>query len=185
MRSSRWVGLGLLWMMVATSSASWAEEPVRVLPRVRASLLAANSIQFKLMAYLASGDIAGAIAMYETETGGPAPSWLTQLQGAYALTNQAAGSCQQVARVIHTAFLKLGQAPQYIAFKVKGDEEFMVFELMSGRNAPVSQNGYHVAVRLGDLIYDAYTGPLGMKLTDYLSRLHAVRGVTWTQVVEP
>jgi hypothetical protein len=123
--------------------------------------------------------------MYEAETGQAPPAWLLDLQGAYAVTNQIAGRCQQVARVIHTAFTKLGHVPRYIAFKTKGDEEFMVFELVNGRSAPVTRNGYHAAVRLGDLIYDAYTGSVGMKLTDYLSRLHARQGVTWEQVVTP
>jgi hypothetical protein len=61
----------------------------------------------------------------------------------------------------------------------------MVFELANGKDAPVSRTGYHVAVRLGDLVHDAYTGPLGMKLSDYLSRLHSQKGVTWEVVLEP
>jgi hypothetical protein len=89
------------------------------------------------------------------------------VQVAYSAASQAAGECQKVARIIHTAFTRLGQTPQYLAFKANQREEYMVFELASGRDASVSRNGYHVAVRLGELIYDAYTGPLGMKLSDY------------------
>ncbi len=88
-------------------------------------------------------------------------------------------------RIIHTAFTKLGQTPQYVAFKSRNGEEYVVFELATGKNAPVSRTGYHVAVRLGDLIYDAYTGPLGMKLSDYLSRLHAREGINWEVVSKP
>ena len=173
----------LIWGMV--SSPSWAASPSAVLKPVQSIVLAASSIQFKAFAYLARGDIAGAIVLYETETGHPAPAWLTELQAAYGIANQAVGRCQQVARSIHAAFSQLEKTPQYIAFKTKGDEAFMVFEFESGKQASVSLNGYHVAVKLGDMIYDAYTGPLGMKMADYLSRLHAIQGVTSEVVTAP
>jgi hypothetical protein len=79
----------------------------------------------------------------------------------------------------------VGPAPQYVAFTTDEKKPYMVFELAAGKNAAVSHNGYHVAVRLGDLIYDAYTGPLGMKLSDYLSRLHARNGIAWEVVSAP
>ena len=175
----------LLLLAGVVSGPAQAASPSSVASLVHASLLGADSIRVKLLAYLARGDIPGAIAMYEAHTGKVAPAWLMDLQVAYSVANQAAGKCQQVARIISTAFSKLGQTPQYIAFKAKGAEEFMVFELASGKSAPVSRNAYHVAVRVGDLIYDAYTGPLGMKLADYLPRLHARQGVTWEMVSQP
>lgn len=52
--------------------------------------------------------------------------------------------------------------------------------------ATLPNNGYHVAVMLeGRVDYDAYTGPLGMKLADYLGRLHAPAGVGWNVVTTP
>ncbi|HYO55603.1 hypothetical protein [Archangium sp.] len=176
---------GLLLVMGAASGPAWAALPPSAATLIQASVLSADSIRVKVLAYLARGDIVGAIAMYEAHTGQAAPAWLMDLQVAYGVASQAAGKCQQVARIIHTAFSKLGQAPQYIAFKARGDEEFMVFELASGKNAPVTRNSYHVAVRLGDLVYDAYTGPLGMNFSDYLSRLHARQGVAWEMVTKP
>lgn len=185
MRRFRVLVFGLLLVAGAASGPGQAATPGLAATVVQATVLSADSIHLKLLAYLARGDIAGAIAMYEVHTGRVAPAWLMDLQVAYGVANQAAGKCQQVARFIHTAFIKLGQTPQYIAFRSKGDEEFMVFELASGRSAPVSRNAYHVAVRVGDLIYDAYTGPMGMKLADYLPRLHARHGVTWEMVSNP
>lgn len=185
MRGLRALVFGLLLVAGAASGPSQAAPPASAATLVQASVLSADSIRLKLLAYLARGDIAGAIVMYQVHTGKVAPTWLMDLQAAYGVANQAAGRCQQVARIIHTAFIKLGQTPQYIAFRTKGDEEFMVFELASGRSAPVSRNAYHVAVRVGDLIYDAYTGPLGMKLADYLPCLHARQGVTWKLVSNP
>ncbi len=172
-------------MVVAAPVSSRAASPAVPLKVLTASVLSADSPRVKVMACLARGDIAGAIAMYEVSTGRSAPAWLMDLQAAYSVASQTVGRCQEVARVIHTAFLKLGQSPQFIAFKTHGNENFMVFELVSGKSVSVSHNRYHVAVRLGDFIYDAYTGPLGMRWTDYLSRLHARQGVFWEEVSTP
>ncbi|MFY0527889.1 papain fold toxin domain-containing protein [Archangium gephyra] len=177
--------VGLLLVAGAASGPGQAATPGLAATVVQASVLSADSIHVKVLAYLARGDIAGAIAMYEVHTGRVAPAWLMDLQVAYGVANQAAGNCQQVARFIHTAFIKLGQTPQYIAFRTNTGRDYMVFELANGKSAPVSRTGYHVAVRVGDMIHDAYTGPLGMKLSDYLSRLHAREGVTWEAVLTP
>jgi hypothetical protein len=176
---------GLLLVAGASSGPSQAASPALAATLVQASVLSADSLRVNLLAYLARGDIAGAIAMYEVHTGQAAPAWLMDLQLAYGVANQAAGRCQQVARIIHTAFIKLGQTPQYIAFKAREREDYIVFELANGTDAPVSRTGYHVAVRVGDMIHDAYTGPLGMQLSHYLSRLHARQGVVWEVVSTP
>ncbi|WP_375768600.1 hypothetical protein NR798_44130 [Archangium gephyra] len=185
MRRLRVLVFGLLLLAGAASGPGQAASPALAATVVQASVLSADSIRFKLVTYLARGDIAGAIVMYEAHTGQAAPAWLMDLQVAYSVANQAAGRCQQVARLIHTAFGKLGQTPQYIAFRTDETKPFMVFELVNGKSPSVSHNAYHVAVRAGDLIYDAYTGPLGMKLSDYLSRLHAQYPVVWEVVVSP
>jgi hypothetical protein len=185
MRRLRALVFGLLLVAGAASGPGQAATPALAATVVQASVLSADSIQVKLLAYLARGDIAGAIAMYEVHTGRVAPAWLMDLQVAYGVANQAAGKCQQVARLIHTAFIKLGQTPQYIAFRAREREDYIVFELANGRDVPVSRTGYHVAVRIGDMIHDAYTGSPGMKLSDYLSRLHARQGVVWEVVSTP
>ncbi|MCY1082611.1 papain fold toxin domain-containing protein [Archangium lansingense] len=185
MRRLRVLVFGLLLVAGAASAPVQAASPALAATLVQSSVLSADTTRVKLMAYLARGDIAGAIAMYEAHTGRVAPAWLMDLQGAYGVANQAAGRCQQVARIIHTAFLKLGQTPQYIAFKAREREDYIVFELANGKDAPVSRTGYHVAVRVGDMVHDAYTGPLGMTLSDYLSRLHARQGVVWEVVSTP
>ncbi|MFE8603174.1 hypothetical protein [Archangium violaceum] len=176
---------GILLVVGAASGPVEAASPASAATVVEASVLGANTVQAQLLAYLARGDIAGAIAMYPLQTGRAAPAWLTDLQVAYSVANQVAGRCQQVARFIHTAYGKLGQTPQYIAFKTDETKPYMVFELANAKHASVSRTGYHVAVRVGDMIHDAYTGPLGMKLSDYLSRLHAQKGITWAVVSNP
>jgi hypothetical protein len=145
-----------------------------------------ESTRAKLMDYLlVRGDIAGAISMYEVHTGRRAPDWLRSLQVAYSAASQAPGNCQKVARIIHTAYSNLGRTPEYVAFRSAQKAPHIVFELANGKTAPVSWNSYHVAVKMGDLIHDAYTGPLGMKLADYVARLHAINGVRWEVVSKP
>lgn len=178
----RWLCLLLLagaWMSPAVA----AQRTGLLLPT---HLLAvAESTRLKLMACLARGDIAGALAMYEAHTGRVAPAWLQELQVAYSVASQKVGSCQQVARTIHTAFSRLGQQPQYVAFRAQNEHPYMTFDLANGKSTAVTQNSYHVAVRLGDIVYDAYTGAPGMKMVDYLSRLQSPTGVVWEVVSAP
>lgn len=137
------------------------------------------------MELLARGDIVGAITVYQTHTGRAAPDWLLNLQAAYSVSSQSIGSCQGVARAIHVAFTQLGHRPQYLALKANEQHPYLVFDMVSGKSVSITRNGYHVVVRLGERVHDAYTGPLGMKLTDYLARLHSPTGVTWENVAAP
>jgi hypothetical protein len=144
-----------------------------------------DSIRLKLLASLARGDIAGAIALYETQTGQAAPAWLLDLQVAYSVASQNVGRCQEVARRIHTAFTRLGQSPQYVAIRALDKKNYITFDMPDGKVPTLTRNGYHVIVKLEDVVYDAYTGPAGMKLTQYLTQLHAEAGVTWQVVAAP
>lgn len=164
---------------VAQASAPVLAEAARAVPGIM------ESTRARLLAALARGDISAAIVAYEADTGRSAPAWLTNLQTAYSAANQVAGKCQEVARTLYTAYDRLGQKPEYIAFRARGQIDYMTFDLLNGKNAPVTRTGYHVAIKLGDTIRDAYTGPLGMTLQDYLARLHALRGVEWQIVTSP
>lgn len=144
-----------------------------------------ESTRARLLAALARGDISAAIVAYEADTGRPAPAWLTNLQTAYNVSSQAVGKCQDVARTIYTAYDRLGQKPEYIAFRTRERVEFLAFDLPNGKSPSITHTGYHVAVKIGDTVRDAYTGPLGLKLTDYLARLHAIKGFDWQIVEKP
>ncbi len=158
--------------------------PLRPLPD--ALLAITESTRARLINHLLRGDIAGAIGMYEVHTGQQAPTWLRNLQAVYSVASQLPSKCQESARTIHEAFSQLGRKPEYLAFRAtNGVRDYMVFELTNGKQVPVSQTGYHVAVRLDGMVYDAYTGPAGLKLNDYLARLHALGTVTWEIVSQP
>ncbi|WP_052419758.1 hypothetical protein [Hyalangium minutum] len=168
----------LLFLLITPAGAG----PVP--PTQATAMTVTESTRAKLLAYLARGDIAGAIALYEVHTGQQAPAWLRNLQVAYSAASQIPGKCQDVARTIHQAFTQLGQRPEYVAFRTERPI-YMVFETTEGNQASVSRAGYHVAVRIGASIYDAYTGPLGMKFDDYLLRLQARIQISWEVVSTP
>ena len=177
------------WLLLAVGLVSGpvgAAPPSSVITWTQSSLLGiAESTRLKLLSYLAQGDIAGALAYYEIQTGHQAPDWLRNLQVAYSVTNQAAGKCQEVARTLHTAFTKLGQTTQYVGIRALQNKDYIAFDMATGKSPGITHNGYHVIVMVEDKVYDAFTGPLGMKLTDYLSRLHAEFGVSWKVMPAP
>lgn len=153
-------------------------------PTQAAAMAVTESTRAKLLVYLARGDVAGAIAMYEVHTGQQAPAWLRGLQVAYSAASQLPGKCQDVARTIHQAFSQLGKSAEYVAFRTS-EQGYIIFEFADGRQVSVSRTGYHVAVKIEGLIHDAYTGPLGMKLSEYQARLHAVESITSEIVAKP
>ncbi|HYO59318.1 hypothetical protein [Archangium sp.] len=53
-----------------------------------------------------------------------------------------------------------------------------------GSSTLIATTGKHFAIRLGERIYDAFTGPEGMLLEDYLQRLHSPAGRPLMEIVE-
>jgi hypothetical protein len=144
-----------------------------------------ESTRAKVLAALARGDVPGAIAAYEVHAGSKAPEWLRALQTAFSAKSQEAGKCQDVARILHQAYSKLGRATEFIAFRANANHDYITFDSPGGKIQTLTHTGYHAAVRSGDLIYDAYTGPIGMKMSEYLARLSALEGISWTIVSAP
>ncbi len=104
--------LGLIFYLLAKPAGAGPLSSVQ-----EVILTITESTRAKLVACFARGDIAGAVTMYEAHTGRVAPDWLRNLQGAYRVASQIPGKCQEVARIIHTAFSNLGRSPEYIAFR--------------------------------------------------------------------
>ncbi|QRN98512.1 hypothetical protein JRI60_05525 [Archangium violaceum] len=182
------------WLMLCLCAAPSTAEPPVLLAQASSPVMSTaaravptimESTRARLVAALARGDVSAAIVAYEADTGRQAPTWLTNLQTAYSAASQVVGKCQEVARTIYMAYDRLDQKPEYIAFRARNGIDYMTFDLVNGKNTSVTRTGYHVAVKVGDLIRDAYTGPLGMKLSDYLARLHAIAGVDWQIVKSP
>lgn len=147
-------------------------------PVVQAVLQMPDSLRVRILALLARGDLAGAISLWELETGKDAPQWLLAFQAAFSTANQRAGPCIQVARDVFEGFKRLGARPSYIQFVTSGPKRFdkvIAFELREGEPAStiqISENALHYAVQVEDRLYDAMTGPLGLTLTEYMKRLN-------------
>jgi hypothetical protein len=144
-----------------------------------------ESTRAKVLAALARGDVPAAISAYEVHAGSRAPEWLRALQTAFSAKSQEVGKCQEVARILHEAYSKLGKTPEFVAIHANNSRPYLAFDMPAGKVSSLTKNGYHAVVRVGDLIYDAFTGPLGMKQTEYFSRLHAPEGFTWKVVTSP
>ncbi len=117
-----------------------------------------------------------------------APGWLQGLQSAFNATNRIAGRCVDVARKLHEGFTALGTAPRYLRV-TSTESEVLAFEVTAGVPAStvqVSDNNYHVAVRVGSRIYDAFTGPKGLTTSEYVGRMFTPEGrVVLEEVASP
>jgi len=166
MRTARWVALAAVVLACATG---------RPVVERDASGTCGDSIRWKTLQLLLAGDLEGAGEYYLPATGASQlPRWLVAFQGAFNVANRVAGSCQKVADAIFEGFKRLEQSPALVTFTTETRTKagaVIGFDLGDGKVVQVASNGWHVAVRCGDRIYDAYTGPSGMLVADYLARL--------------
>jgi hypothetical protein len=144
--------------------------------------LPTNSHDAHIRNLLLSGKVADALS-FAKEHHGRVPVYLNKYAEAFSVDNQRVGNCQAVARALQAGLSRLGARAEYLA--IKSEWDYPVFRLLDGREKTLSHSGYHVVVRVEGMIYDAYTGPTGMKLADYLSRIIVPDGATvFTQVVQ-
>ncbi len=137
-----------------------------------------DSARAKVLAHLARGELAQAVRAYEVATGLKAPLWLTGFKTAFDTSKQIPGACQGVAQTIHSTFTRLGGRPEYVRLMTVPDATgrragAMVFRMADGRDKSVPETGFHIAVRMKDSAYDAFTGAGGLPWQEYMSRLGA------------
>ena len=162
----KWLICGLL--LVAQPGIAWSAGQPRLWPTT-AVLTAAlpDSVRLRMLALLAEGDIAGAIALWQALTGQTdAPKVLQDLQTAFQVTSRALNSCTHVARTIHEGFRHFGGTPEYVRIS-STQGQFLSWQ----NRAIMSDNNFHVAVRQGGKIFDAFTGSRGMLEKDYLRNI--------------
>ena len=148
-----------------------------------------DSVRLKVLTLLAEGNVTGAVEYYLVATGARhAPGWLQGLPSAFNATNRIAGRCVDVARKLHEGFTALGKAPRYLRV-TSTESEVLAFEVTAGVPAStvqISNNNYHVAVRVGSRIYDAFTGPKGLTTSEYVGRMFTPEGrVVLEEVASP
>lgn len=146
-----------------------------------------DSVRLKMLAALARGDLAGAISLWQLHTNrDTVPAALQAMQSAYNVANRAMGPCIQVARDISNGFKFFGGNPQYVRFMPPGRAPYLGWEMRAGdpkSTIQISDMGRHYAVMMKDKVYDAFTGPEGMVLGEYLKRLVAHGGVPRWEMV--
>jgi hypothetical protein len=140
-----------------------------------------SSIQARLKACILAGDLQCVVTQYLLlKDIGRVPDWLVSFQNAFAAINREAGKCESVARTIHDGLTRLGQRPEYLRITVQGHGKVLGFDEVSQgallRTHQLSLTGYHVAIRLGDKVIDAYTGFAGLPIHEYMTRLSASPG---------
>jgi hypothetical protein len=170
-----------------SASACAAMPPPPVLQTVL-TLPITETTRARILALLAEGSLTKAIEAWEVHTGRTAPQSVWALSTAFSKANQVAGRCIDVAHSIHDGFRLLGLRPQYLRFSPPPSSKLQVlaWEMQAGvekSTIQISNNSRHFAVQVGERIYDAFTGPSGMALSDYLRRLHTLEGHPVMQVV--
>jgi hypothetical protein len=157
------------------------------LPTAALLAMVPDTVRLKMLAALARGDIAGAISLWQLHANrNTVPAALQAMQSAYNVVNRTMGPCKQVARDISNGFKAFGGSPQYIQFKPPGKVPYLAWEMRAGdpkSTLQISDMGKHYAVMMKDKVYDAFTGPEGMVLSEYLKRLVAHDGVPLWEVV--
>jgi len=126
-----------------------------------------DSARMKFMTCLSQADLDCAVTAYiAAHEVDEAPAWLRMFLNAFSTANRVAGQCESVARAIYDGFTKIGQRAQLINIISSNDQ---VKNLSWQGRIMVSNNNFHQAVRIGDTIYDAFTGPRGMLAVKYFS----------------
>lgn len=108
------------------------------------------------------------------------------MQSAYSASNRVMGACIHVGRNIFNGFKAFGGDPPYVRFSPPGSPPVLGWEVRAGEplsTIQVSDIGRHYAVMLNGKVYDAFTGPEGMLLNEYLKRLLAPGGLVRWEVV--
>jgi hypothetical protein len=188
----RWV------VLVSVLGTTWAAAlpavhvPVRHAPQLFTSQIASvpglireavlqhpSTFKTRMLAAIAQGDLAGAIALWELEMGRRAPQWLMEFQAAFNVANQRAGPCIEVAKSVFEGFKRLGEKPTYVRFTSTGavrGANLIAWERRAGEplsTIQISDNSVHFAVQIKDRLYDALTGPMGLTVTEYMKRLQS------------
>jgi hypothetical protein len=138
-----------------------------------------DSLRAGLWTRIASGNIAGAVQFYTAQTGKDAPTWLLNFQRAFDSGNKVAGPCFKVADEIFKGFQELGKKPNILILRPADGSSLIGIEKIPGvasSTVQASINGQHAVVHLEGRIYDAFTGPLGQPVAEYIQRIFTGSG---------
>jgi hypothetical protein len=131
-----------------------------------------NSVAARALVLSARGDFAGASALLIAAGYPNVGAAVLELQWAFDRAQQVAGPCFQVAQRISTAFQQLGRSP--VAMQVRtgmaeGPAGRIARQAADGTWVQVSTNGLHAVVESGGRYFDAFTGPQGQTLEQFMA----------------
>lgn len=137
-----------------------------------------DSARAKVLTHLARGELVEAAQAYKLARGRKAPTVLNRFKAAFDVSKQVPGSCQAVAKTIHSTFTQFGGTPEYVKLTTAKNAagwraDFIDFEMAKEQFKLVSETGFHVVVRMNGRAYDAFTGASGLPWQEYMNRLGA------------
>jgi hypothetical protein len=91
--------------------------------------------------------------------------------------------CQECAAAIRSALLGAGHRGQWVEIRGAGGRDFMICLSYDGGQATITQNGRHIGIRVGDVVFDNLH-PDGMPIDQWLADFDAIGGVTVTSAVD-
>ena len=84
--------------------------------------------------------------------------------------------CTQCANAIVDVLKARGIPGQVLQIQAKAGD-FIVSDLVKSGTTSITRNGYHEAVRVGDIVFDNFP-PQGVAYDTYIGPLHAIDGIT-------
>jgi hypothetical protein len=174
-RRCRWLCVSMLLLVVVVAPSLRVEAQALLLAQSAVARLVTgqlpDSVRLKIFTAMAKGEMEAVGSAYLTHKGlHDAPQWLRAFQNVYTVANRQMGRCKQVAETIYAAFKEFGAKPEYVKiFSTGKDVEHLSWQ----SRTVMSNNNFHIAVRYGDRVYDAFTGLRGMLEAEYLAAIHA------------
>jgi Papain fold toxin 2 len=84
--------------------------------------------------------------------------------------------CQECAEAVRAALLAAGHTGQLIEIRARGKRDYMVCISFEEGRRSITQNGRHLGVRVGDLVFDNLH-PLGLLYEAWLRDFDAPAGI--------
>lgn len=141
-----------------------------------------DSLTARYNAALAQGNLTEAITIAQA---GATPAAVTLATKGQSLYNVVGGylqrfplqsnQCEKAAKAIHDIFRYNGLLPQYLKINARFHSTYISERYVAFQ---------HFAVRLGDRVFDASTGPSGMPYADYINRLNALNNGPGTYIIQ-
>ncbi len=131
-----------------------------------------DSASTKVFILLAQGNLNEALVLAEAAGLGIAPKIQQTINGLNTLAQRyprASLQCDKLAQETFDLFKSINANPQMIRIADKAGAQFFI----DSKGVTFAQSGFHQAVRVGDMVFDALTGPAGMQYSQYINMLQS------------